>query len=181
DELLGFVAGGRSGPSRGRRALRGRRGRSAALERHQHVQGIEPEEITDGNNSNEAHAAELHSSAESAARRSSALAVVNVVAAPHVTPAHRDPPSRGSLLLREARRIHPRSSRMRGSSPGAPRAVSLVDVILAVYWTLAQPSEPQNSMRAPNSTTWFGGMLKKSVAELALRAMKLKRRFRHRI
>lgn len=42
-------------------------------------------------------------------------------------------------------------------------------------------SEPQNSMRAPSSTTWFGGMLKKWVAELALRAMKLKSRFRHRI
>src|SRR5438132_1152477 len=39
----------------------------------------------------------------------------------------------------------------------------------------------QNSMRAPSSTTRFGGMLKKSVAALALRAMKLNRRFRHRI
>ena len=41
--------------------------------------------------------------------------------------------------------------------------------------------ETQNSMRAPSSTTRFGGMLKKSVAALALRAMKLNRRFRHRI
>ena len=41
--------------------------------------------------------------------------------------------------------------------------------------------ETQNSMRAPSSTTRFGGMLKESVAALALRAMKLNRRFRHRI
>jgi hypothetical protein len=39
----------------------------------------------------------------------------------------------------------------------------------------------QNSMRAPSSKTRFGGMLKKSVAALALRAMKLNRCFRHRI
>lgn len=41
--------------------------------------------------------------------------------------------------------------------------------------------KPQNSMRAPSSTTRVGGILKKSVAALALRAMKLNRRFRHRI
>jgi hypothetical protein len=44
-----------------------------------------------------------------------------------------------------------------------------------------QLAKTQNSMRAPSSTTRFGGMLKKSVAALALRAMKLNRRFRHRI
>src|SRR6266849_3237197 len=37
----------------------------------------------------------------------------------------------------------------------------------------------QNSMRAPSSTMRFGGMLKKSVVALALRAMNLKRYFRH--
>src|SRR5216117_4104310 len=41
--------------------------------------------------------------------------------------------------------------------------------------------KPQNSRRAPSSTTRFGGILKKSVAALALRAMKLNRRLRHRI
>ncbi len=40
---------------------------------------------------------------------------------------------------------------------------------------------PQNSMRAPSSTTRFGGMLKKSVAALAFRDMRLNSRFRHRI
>ena len=44
-----------------------------------------------------------------------------------------------------------------------------------------QLAKTQNSKRAPSSTTRFGGMLKKSVAALALRAMKLNRRFRHRI
>jgi len=44
-----------------------------------------------------------------------------------------------------------------------------------------QLAKTQNSMRAPSSTTRFGGMLKKSVAALALRAMKLNRRLRHRI
>ena len=44
-----------------------------------------------------------------------------------------------------------------------------------------QLAKTQNSTRAPSSTTRFGGMLKKSVAALALRAMKLNRRFRHRI
>src|SRR5437016_6593134 len=38
-----------------------------------------------------------------------------------------------------------------------------------------QLAKTQNSKRAPSSTTRFGGMLKKSVAALALRAMKLNR------
>src|SRR5436190_23701238 len=42
-----------------------------------------------------------------------------------------------------------------------------------------QEAKTQNSMRVPSSTTRFGGMLKKSVAALALRAMKLNRRLRH--
>ena len=42
-------------------------------------------------------------------------------------------------------------------------------------------SAPQNSMRAPSSTTRVGGMLKKSVAALAFRDMRLNSRFRHRI
>ena len=44
-----------------------------------------------------------------------------------------------------------------------------------------QLAKTQSSTRAPSSTTRFGGMLKKSVAAFALRAMKLNRRFRHRI
>jgi len=44
-----------------------------------------------------------------------------------------------------------------------------------------QLAKTQNSTRAPSPTTRFGGMLEKSVAALALRAMKLNRRFRHRI
>ena len=39
----------------------------------------------------------------------------------------------------------------------------------------------QNSTRAPSSTTRSGGILKKSAAELALRAMNPNRRLRHRI
>jgi hypothetical protein len=87
-ELLGLVAGalgrggrrGRAGPGRGRHP--------AVLHRDDDVEGIEAQEKADGDHRDQPEPAELEARAAEAARRTRALAILDVAAASHVTPAH---------------------------------------------------------------------------------------------
>ncbi len=73
------------------------------------------------------------------------------------------------------------AGRLRGGGRGARRAEPPAGREDAARAGGGALTPPHSSIRAPTSTTRFGGMPKKSVAELALRAMKMNRRLRQRI
>src|SRR5262249_47269095 len=71
--------------------LGGRRGGVLALKRHEDIEWVEPEKPADRQHGDQSYAAELDASAETACRPGR-LAVLDVAAAPHVSPAHDEPP-----------------------------------------------------------------------------------------